>query len=124
MVRRTFLKGISLDDKMQFTKQDDPRFYSFRGDPTMFEIEFDAIVFQEGKTYVAYSPKLDVSSCGSTVEEAKNNLKTAVRLFIEECDKMGSLDEILGEAGYESTDEHCWKTPRMVATELVSLQAQ
>ena len=53
----------------------------------MLGIDFDAIVFQEGNTYVAYSPKLDVSSCGGTVEEAKGNLKTAVRLFIEECAK-------------------------------------
>ncbi len=89
----------------------------------MLEIDFDAIVFQEGDTYVAYSPKLDVSSFGATVEEAKGNLKTAVRLFIEECAKMGTLEEILEEAGYESTGSHCWKTPRMVATELVSLQA-
>jgi len=90
----------------------------------MLEIDFDAIVFQEGNTYVAYSPKLDVSSCGGTVEEAKGNLKIAVRLFIEECAKMGTLEEILEEAGYKSTDAQCWKTPRMVATELVSLQAQ
>ena len=89
----------------------------------MLEIEFDAIVFQEGNTYVAYSPKLDVSSCGSTVDEAKYNLKTAVRLFIEESAKMGTLEEILEEAGYEPTDAHHWKTPRVVATELVSLQA-
>ena len=28
----------------------------------MINLEFDSIVFQEGNTYVAYSPKLDVSS--------------------------------------------------------------
>jgi predicted RNase H-like HicB family nuclease len=90
----------------------------------MLQIEFDTIVFQEEETYVAYSPKLDVSSCGSTVEEAKGNLKTAVRLFIEESAKIGTLDEILEEAGYASKDAHCWKAPRIVATERVYLQAQ
>ena len=89
----------------------------------MLQLEFDTIVFQEGKTYVAYSPKLDVSSCGSTVEEAKGNLKTAVRLFIEESANMGTLAEILEEAGYEEESLHCWKGPRVVATELVRLQA-
>jgi len=90
----------------------------------MLQIEFDSIVFQEGKVYVAYSPKLDVSSCGSTVEEAKVNLKIAVRLFIEESEKLGTLQEILEEAGYESKDTGHWTAPRVVATEFVQLQAQ
>jgi hypothetical protein len=33
--------------------------------------------------------------------DLKNNLKTAVRLSIEEAEKMGTLDEILSESGYE-----------------------
>jgi hypothetical protein len=45
----------------------------------MIKIEFDSIVFQENKIYVAYSPKLDMSSCGGSVDETRNNLKTAVR---------------------------------------------
>jgi len=54
----------------------------------MTAIEFDAIIFQEGKTYVAHCPELDVSSCGHDVEEAQRNLKTAVRLFVEEAEKL------------------------------------
>lgn len=40
-------------------------------------------------------PELDVPSCGHDVEEARRNLKTAVRLFVEEAEKLGTLDEIL-----------------------------
>ena len=54
----------------------------------MINLEFDSMVFQEGSAYVAYSPKLDVSSCGGTVDEARKNLKTAVRLFLEEAEKI------------------------------------
>ena len=86
------------------------------------EIDFDAIVFQEGKTYIAYSPKLDVSSCGNIVDDAKRNLKTAVRLFLEESSKMGTLDDILEEAGYELKGSDYWMSPRIVATELVHLE--
>ena len=89
----------------------------------MIGIEFDSIMFREGKTFIAYSPKLDISSCGSTVEEARKNLKTAVRLFLEEAEKMGTLEEILREAGYEKADEDHWMTPRLVATELMSIEA-
>lgn len=55
----------------------------------MLDIEFDGIVFKEGNTYVSYDPKLDVSSCGNTVEEARKNLKIAVSLFLEESEKRG-----------------------------------
>jgi len=84
-------------------------------------IEFDMIVLKEQKAFVAYSPELDVSSCGDTVEEAKANLKTAVRLFIEEAEKMGTLEDILTEAGYQKHAANKWTAPRMVATECVGI---
>jgi len=87
----------------------------------MINLEFDSIVFQEGNTYVAYSPKLDVSSCGDTVDEARNNLKTAVRLFLDEAEKMGTLEEILSESGYEKAGFGDWLAPRLIATELMSV---
>jgi predicted RNase H-like HicB family nuclease len=58
-------------------------------------IDYDIVVFREGKSYVAFCPELDVSSCGSDVDEARANLKTAIRLFIEEAEKLGTLDQIL-----------------------------
>jgi predicted RNase H-like HicB family nuclease len=67
----------------------------------MIEIEFDAIIFREDGIYVAYCPELDVSSCGDDVGQAKENFRTAVRLFVEEAEKMGTLTDILQEAGYQ-----------------------
>ena len=87
----------------------------------MVPIEFDMIVLKEEKAFVAYSPGLDVSSCGDTVEEAKANLKTAVRLFVEEAEKMGTLEDILTEAGYRKNAAHKWTAPRMVAAECVGI---
>lgn len=69
----------------------------------MFEIEFDGIIFKEAQTFIAYCPKLDVSSCGHTIDWARNNLKTAARLFVEEAEKMGTLGDILRESGYEKS---------------------
>jgi predicted RNase H-like HicB family nuclease len=53
----------------------------------------------EGKTYVAYLPELDLSSCGATDEEARRNIRDAVRGFLETSAEMGTLAEILEEAG-------------------------
>ena len=63
----------------------------------MIQIEFDMIVFKEDTSYVAYCPELDISSCGNTVEHAKKMLKTAIKLFLEEAEKMGTLEDILEE---------------------------
>ena len=87
----------------------------------MLQLDYDIVVFLEGKAYVAYCPELDVSSCGSDVDEAKKNLKTAVRLFLEETEKMGSLDQILQEAGYVPDNKGGYLSPRLVATENVSV---
>ncbi|MBI4055768.1 MAG: type II toxin-antitoxin system HicB family antitoxin [Elusimicrobia bacterium] len=45
--------------------------------------KFSAIVEKEGKWYVALCPELDVASQGETVEEALENLKEAVKLYME-----------------------------------------
>ncbi len=64
------------------------------------EIQFTTQIFKEGRTFVAHTRELDVSSCGSTEQKAVLNLKQAVRLFLEEAEKMGTLEQILAEAGY------------------------
>jgi hypothetical protein len=47
----------------------------FDAEAMMIPIEFDAIIFQEGKSFVAHCPELDVSSCGHNVDEARGGLK-------------------------------------------------
>ena len=64
------------------------------------QIQFTTRVFKEGRTFVAHALELDVASCGGTKDKAVANLKEAVRLFLEEADKMDTLGQILAEAGY------------------------
>jgi hypothetical protein len=63
-------------------------------------IDLGAIVSRKGETYGALSLELDVSSCGRNIDEAQQNLKTAVRLFVKEAEKIGTLEEILRESGF------------------------
>jgi len=49
--------------------------------------------------YVAYTPELDVASCGPTVGEAKENLGEAVEGFLESVAEGGHLEEVLADAG-------------------------
>ena len=58
-------------------------------------IEFTTQVFKEGKMFVAHAPELDVSSCATTEAKALANLREAGRLFLEEAEKKGSLEQVL-----------------------------
>jgi predicted RNase H-like HicB family nuclease len=61
------------------------------------DIQFTTRVFKEGPMFVAHTPELDVSSCGRSKEKAIKNLEEAVRMVLEECQKMGTLKQIIAE---------------------------
>lgn len=46
-------------------------------------MQFTAIIEREGDQYVALCPELDVASQGESVEQARRNLKEALKLFFE-----------------------------------------
>jgi predicted RNase H-like HicB family nuclease len=69
------------------------------------EIQFTTRIFKEGRSYVAHALELDVSSCGGTKDKALKNLKGAVRLFLEEAKTLGTLEQILEEAGYSKSKQ-------------------
>lgn len=56
--------------------------------------------WQEGKNFVAYNPELDIASQGKTDAQAQENLREAVDLFLETTKKMGTLTQVLEEAGF------------------------
>jgi hypothetical protein len=64
------------------------------------QIQFTTQIFKEGRTFVAHTRELDVSSCGGTQQKALWNLKEAVRLFLDEAERMGTLEQILEEVGH------------------------
>jgi len=66
----------------------------------MISIDYNMVVFKEQDIFVAYSPKLDISSCGDSIDQAREMLKSAVGLFLEEAEKMGTVNILLKESGY------------------------
>ncbi len=86
----------------------------------MTKITFKVEVFREGNVYVAICPELDVSSFGDTVDEAKKSLLEAVEAFLEECERMGTLEEVLEEAGFTKGKE-MWVPREPITEEKVAL---
>jgi len=73
-------------------------------------------IFKEGDVYVALSPELNVSSFGETIEDAKKSIKEAIEVFIEECERLGTLEDVLEESGFSKTN-NSWESRRPVAEE-------
>ena len=86
-------------------------------------LEYRVEVFEEEGQYVALCPELNVSSFGNTVETAKISLQEAVELFLEECESMGTLNEVLSEAGFIPDPQRPshWKGRKPILTDRVAL---
>lgn len=76
----------------------------------MIQILYTGQLFEEDEQIVALCPELNVSSFGDTSQEALSALQEAVELFLEECQRMGTLETVLEEAGYhrESPTARRW----------------
>ena len=46
-------------------------------------MKLTALIEREGDEYVSHCPQLDIASQGKTIEEARDNLKEALQLFLE-----------------------------------------
>jgi len=89
----------------------------------VLDISFTVHTFREGKTFVAYVPELDLSSCGATDEEARKNIRDAIRGFLDASAEMGTLTEILEEAGYER-DGDTWRPPEFVSLDRMTMSVK
>lgn len=57
-------------------------------------IEYTAVVWKEKEGFVSKCPELGVASWGDTFEEAVDNLKEAVELYIENAKELGLMKDI------------------------------
>jgi predicted RNase H-like HicB family nuclease len=89
----------------------------------MRDVAYTVHTFKEGRTYIAYVPEFDLSSCGATADDARRNIREAVQGFLEASEEMNTLDEILEEAGYERLGDS-WRAPEFVALDRETVTVQ
>lgn len=65
------------------------------------QTKIPVILFEEGKKFVAYSPAIDLSTCGNTEEQARQKFVEAASIFFDEITRMGTVDDVLAECGLE-----------------------
>ena len=68
--------------------------------PKVHNISVDIMIIEEGEYFVAYCPALELTSYGTSQVEAKKSFADAVKIFIEETEKKGTLATVLLSLGW------------------------
>ena len=55
---------------------------------------YTGVIWKEADGYVSKCPELGVASCGDSFEEAIDNLREAVELYLENAEELGIIEEI------------------------------
>ncbi len=85
------------------------------------KIQITVLFFKEGSKFIAYSPAIELSTCGDTEEQARKRFEEAVKIFFDEITKMGTIDDVLTECGWKRvTKKSSWSPPKY-KQELVSV---
>ncbi len=84
-------------------------------------VVFRGEVYREGALFVGVCPELDVSSFGGTPQEAEQSLREAVAAFLDECETLGTLEEVMEEAGFSKQDRG-WTPREPVLAELLTTE--
>lgn len=85
-------------------------------------IDYTVQIWQEGAQFIAHAMPLDIMSSGATPQQAREALQEAVELFFATASELGTLSDILAEAGYER-HEDAWVSPTWIAVERHSTTA-
>ena len=82
-------------------------------------VDYTSLLYQRDGYVVAYCPELNVGSFGDDAEEARASLREAVECFVEGCRELGTLEEVLEEAGYTAAPapQARWRHPPLLRAE-------
>lgn len=80
------------------------------------KVALQVTFYREGNKFIAHSTALDLSACGDTQAQAKKSFEETLKLFLEETDKMGTLEDVLLECGWKKIGRahKSWQPPMFV----------
>jgi len=83
--------------------------------PDNIKIEIVIILYKDGDYHIAYCPALELSSYGKTEEEAKEYFLDALKIFVSDTVKKGTLEKCLLKFGWslQQRPEIKYEPPRI-----------
>ncbi|MDP3958209.1 MAG: hypothetical protein Q8Q36_01955, partial [bacterium] len=74
-----------------------------------------------GRDFVAYSPALDISTVGKSIQDAQKKFEALSGLFIDEIVKAGTFEEVLTELGWKKGQKQ-FTPPQVVANKSIEIK--
>lgn len=71
------------------------------------------IYLKEGRSFICYSPALDLVAHGDSFDDAEKAFSLSLKLYVQEVTKKGTWDKVLREYGWEKTRGE-WIPPRVI----------
>jgi hypothetical protein len=65
------------------------------------EVQLGVLIFQEGDSYLAYCPALQLSTYGDSVPDVKEAFEDMISSYAEDCLKAGTLEKDLIAHGWQ-----------------------
>ncbi len=59
-------------------------------------VELPVAIIKEGESFIAYTPALDLSTCGSSHKQAQEMFQQAVQIFFTDLVENNPADDVLG----------------------------
>lgn len=78
------------------------------------KFNLDISILREGNKFIAYSPALDLSTCGDSYAQAKKRFSEITKIFFEEIAKKDNANKILPNLGWQQ-ESNKWLPPLIVA---------
>jgi len=80
------------------------------------DIKFNIPLFflKEKKSFIAYSPALDLSTSGKSFREAQKRFSEISTIFFQEIIKKGTIKEVLEGLGWEKVKDK-WSPPFLIS---------
>lgn len=78
------------------------------------------VIMKEGRHFIAYSPALDLSTCGRSLKQAQKNFVEAAELFLEEIFESGNAKDVLSDLGWKKIQKQ-WTPPPVVSTKSIGI---
>ncbi|MBU4370003.1 hypothetical protein KKG58_04590 [Patescibacteria group bacterium] len=86
-----------------------------------FKVNLPVSIFREGKSFVAYTPVLDLSTSGKTYNEVRKRFSEIVKIFFNETAMNGDLNTVLLDLGWKKIKTE-WTPPVLVSQRIENVE--
>jgi len=85
-----------------------------------FSFKLPVTITKQGRSFVAYSPVLDISTSAKSKKGVQKRFAELVTIFLEEIVASGTAHDVLSELGWKKVQKG-WNPPQVVSSNSIGI---